>query len=111
MNQVPLEQLTYAKFAALAKTRFRIRADARHQVELELTEAKPLQPRAPQNSEEAAPKNECFSLLFNGPLSLFLQQRIYNFEHDDLGAFSLFLVPIGKTKEAFQYEVIFNRLT
>ena len=56
-------------------------------------------------------KNECFSLLFKGPVSSFLPQGTYDFEQDNLGAFSLFVVPIGQTAEAFQYEVIFNRLS
>jgi hypothetical protein len=111
MNPIPLEQLTYASFAALVKTRFRVRVDAGHPIELELTEAKQFQPQGRQGPNGTMLRNEGFSLMFNGPASTFLQQKIYDFEHDKLGAFSLFLVPIGRTPETFQYEVIFNRLT
>jgi hypothetical protein len=39
MNQVPFDQLTYARFSALVKTRFRVQTDAAHRIELELAEA------------------------------------------------------------------------
>jgi hypothetical protein len=110
MNQVPLDQLTYARFSALVKTRFRVQADPANRIELELAEAREFPSRSRSNAEGATLKNECFSLTFNGPVSRFLEQKIYDFEHDELGAFSLFLVPIGKTQDAFQYEVVFNRL-
>jgi hypothetical protein len=31
-------------------------------------------------------------------------------EHDNLGAFDLFLVPIGPEKERMCYQAVFNRL-
>jgi hypothetical protein len=110
MNQIPFDQLTYAKFSALVKTRFRVQVDAANRIELELTEVRQLQPRLPPNSGGTTQKNECFSLMFDGPGSRYLEQKIYEFEHDELGSFSLFMVPIGKTRDSFQYEVIFNRL-
>jgi hypothetical protein len=110
MNQVPLDQLTYARFSALVKTRFRVQADPVNLIELELAEAREISARSRSNSEGATLTNECFALTFNGPASRFLEQKMYPFEHDDLGAFSLFVVPVGRTQDAFQYEVIFNRL-
>jgi hypothetical protein len=110
MNQVSLNDLTYARFAASVKTRFRVLADASGSIELELAEVRLFQPRLRQNLEGPTLKNECFSLIFNGPPSPHLEQKMYDFQHDDLGTFPLFVVPIGKTREAFQYEVVFNRL-
>ncbi len=109
MDQVPFDELTHARFTALVKTRFRVRVDA-EQVELELAEVRQFSPRIGANSQGATLRNECFSLIFSGPSSPYLEQRIYDFQHDELGTFSLFMVPIGKTKEALQYEVVFNRL-
>ncbi len=110
MNQIPFEQLTYARFSALEKKRFRVQADAANWIELELTSLKQYPSPRPASAESGPPRNECFSLTFNGPASRFLEQKVHHFEHDELGAFSLFVVPIGKTPEAFQYEVIINRL-
>src|ERR1039458_6155961 len=101
MNQVPFEQLTYARFSALVKTHFQVQADAANRIELELTEVRRYQPRMGATPESAALKNECFSLTFNGPASRYLEQKMYDFEHDELGTFSLFVVPIGKTQDAF----------
>jgi hypothetical protein len=110
MDQVPLDQVNHATFSALVKTRFRVRLNPANQIELELTEARRHQ--IPAQSKPGGPlrQGECFSLFFNGPLSWFLKQNTYEFEHDQLGKISLFMVPIGKTQDAFQYEVVFNRL-
>jgi hypothetical protein len=110
MNQISFDELTYARFAALVKTRFKVQVDADSRIELELAEVRQFQPRMRPNSEGTTLKSECFSLTFNGPLSPYLEQKMYDFQHDELGTFSLFVVAIGKTEEAFQYEVVFNRL-
>ena len=110
MDQVPFDQLTYARFSALVKTRFRVLADATTRIELELAKATQLQSQRRPNSDGTIQTYECFSLSFNGPGSRCLEQKMYEFEHDELGTFSLFMVPIGKTLDSFQYEVVFNRL-
>jgi hypothetical protein len=109
MNEVPFDQLTYARFSTLLKTRFRVKAGGANPIELELAEARQLQSRMRQEPRGTL-KNECFSLIFHGPSSCFLEQKMYEFEHDSLGAFSLFLVPVGKAGEEFQYEAVFNRI-
>jgi hypothetical protein len=35
---------------------------------------------------------------------------MYRMEHDVLGALDLFLVPIARDEDGFQYEAVFNRL-
>ena len=50
-----------------------------------------------------------FSLVFvgrNAPV----MQGIYRLEHDELGTFDLFLVPIGMDQNGIQFEAIFNRM-
>lgn len=109
MNQVSFDQLTYARFSALVKTRFRVQADATTRIELELAKATQLQSQMSSNADGTNHTYESFSLTFNGPGSRFLEQKMYDFEHDELGTCSLFMVPIGKTRDSFQYEVVFNR--
>lgn len=52
----------------------------------------------------------CFSALFSGPLSAPLSQQTYRLRHAALGAFSVFLVPVGRPGKERSYEAIFNRL-
>lgn len=53
---------------------------------------------------------EQFSLMFRGPLSPFYPQAIYTLEHEKLGKFDLFLVPLGPDSAGMRYQVIFSRL-
>jgi len=50
-----------------------------------------------------------FSLLFRGPLQPLLLQRTYTVEHDRLGQFELFIVPIRRDANGLYYEAVFNR--
>ena len=67
-----------------------------------LTEAKPL--KSMQNIEQA---RKPFSLLFEAPAPL-LPQRLYSFSHDAMGQREIFIVPIAKAENGFQYEAVFN---
>jgi hypothetical protein len=49
-----------------------------------------------------------FSIIFLGPMNPILPQRIYRLEHEGLGAFEIFLVPLGPDKGKMQYEAVFN---
>lgn len=61
---------------------------------------------------EARPLGELpdrpFSLLFRVADGATLPQRIYPLEHDGLGRFELFLVPIGSDDVGMRYEAIFS---
>jgi hypothetical protein len=50
---------------------------------------------------------ERFSLYFVGPES-YLEQKIYSVEHEQMGVFDLFLVPVGHDQNGFRYEAVFN---
>ena len=105
MKSVPLAEMSQATFAELLHTRFRVRANETTLVEIELVEATAHQP-----SQGPAPSQTgSFSLLFTGPLNPFLPQRTYVLQHEKLGVFDLFIVPVGKDQNGFQYEAIFNR--
>ena len=49
-----------------------------------------------------------FSIVFRGPGDVLLPQRIYMIEHEEIGAFDLFLVPIGPDERGLRYEAIFT---
>jgi len=49
-----------------------------------------------------------FVLTFCGPLDAPLAQRIYQMEHERLGRFPLFIVPIAADESGRLYEVVFT---
>jgi hypothetical protein len=93
--------LTYEAFTENAKTKFRVPLDEDKVVELELTEVSEL---------KLHPRQEEFSLEFRGPLDIFLGQGVRNFEHDAMGRFELFIVPVEQDAQGVYYEAVFNRL-
>jgi|SRR5579864_2959392 len=52
-----------------------------------------------------------FSLLFRGPQQPLLPQQIYPVEHDRLGRFDLFIVPVRRDAQGLYYEAVFNRVS
>src|SRR4051794_2354825 len=62
-----------------------------------------------QVSDHSTPAHVSFSLLFRGPHQPLLPQQIYIVDHDQLGRFDLFIVPIRRDAEGLHYEAIFNR--
>lgn len=84
-------------------TRFGVRLDTPRPVELELTEVADYNPQA----SEAA-NMERFSLFFQGPGDIMLNQGTFTLEHPSMGELMLFMVPIGRDPEGFRYEVVFN---
>jgi hypothetical protein len=93
--------LTEENFARHLHTSFRVRAP--RPVELELHEVKGWQARA--NEQTGL---ERFSVFFTGPGDIFLPQQIYTLEHEQMGVFEIFLVPIGRDAQGFRYEAVFN---
>ena len=56
------------------------------------------------------PHQEHFSILFHGPPAPFFFQGSYVLNHEKLGEFDLFVVPVGKVDGGYEYEAIFNRI-
>ncbi|HEX3538955.1 MAG TPA: hypothetical protein VHT75_00810 [Acidimicrobiales bacterium] len=48
-----------------------------------------------------------FTLHFHAPRESLLPQAIYHFQHADLGAFDIFIVPLGPDEVGMRYEAIF----
>jgi hypothetical protein len=102
-----LERFTIETFAPHLRQTFRALPDAAAPIDMVLTEATPLGSGSGQ--EAGAPGRRVpFSLVFRGPRDVLLPQRTYRIEHEAIGAFDLFLVPIGPDGEGMRYEAIFT---
>ena len=95
-----LDALSYEELAAQVGMKFAV-TDAHAPLTLELAEI---------TERRATERQEYFSLIFRGAREFILPQRIYQLEHEQLGASVLFLVPVGATADSAEYEAAFNRL-
>ena len=94
-----IETFTDRTFLDHLNTRFRVIGETAETVDVELVKVTSL----------SSARQVQFSILFQGPANLFLPQRTYTLEHEILGKFDLFLVPVGKNAQGFEYEAVFNR--
>lgn len=102
-----LEHASLAIFAAQVGTAFRLDAGAGWAGEIKLVEATRLG-RGGMPASEGAGAREPFSLIFEAPAGLELEQRIYTLHHAQLGRVELFLVPIGRTADGLRCEAVFG---
>ena len=51
---------------------------------------------------------EAFSVFFIGPADRFMQQGIRKIRNAQFGEIEIFLVPVAKTNDGFEYEAAFN---
>ena len=93
--------LTEEEFSRHLSTKFRVTGE--EPIELELTEVKGYLGQANEHAGM-----ERFSVFFHGMGDHCLPQQIYPVEHDVMGAFDLFLVPIARDERGFCYEAVFN---
>lgn len=93
--------LQHENFAGQLNTTFRVKVDDANTADLVLAEVSEL---------KTSPSQEQFAIVFRGPLKDFLEQGMREFEHDEMGEFELFLVPIKQDDDGFYYESVFNRL-
>lgn len=95
--------LTEEEFSKHVNTKFRVELDGENSVDLELTEVKEYMSR---HNEQTG--MERFSIYFQGPAETLLPQKLYAFQHAEMGSFEMFLVPIAKNDRGFSYESVFN---
>jgi hypothetical protein len=88
-------------FVPQLNTKFSTKLDETNALDLILTEVGEL---------VTNPRQEQFSIVFRGPLEVFLGQGMRELKHDEMGEFALFLVPIKQDDNGFYYESVFNRL-
>jgi hypothetical protein len=96
--------LTEQEFSQHVNTNFRV-SDAQQPVELCLVEVKGYENKGERESQRGM---ERFSVFFTGPGDCYLPQKAYCLEHDRMGAFDIFLVPIGRDDQGYNYEAVFN---
>ena len=93
--------LEQEEFAKHLNSKFQIRIDEAQTVESELTEVSELR---------LSDRQEQFSITFRTSNEIFLGQGLRLFEHEVMGQFELFLVPIARDGAGTYYEAVFNRL-
>jgi hypothetical protein len=98
-----LENFTIETFSEHLGGTFRINPDDTEKVDVELISATELGGSA----GEETPRRP-FSIVFRGPGDVLLPQRIYRMEHEEIGVFELFIVPIGPDEKGLRYEAIFT---
>src|SRR5262245_51924381 len=97
-----LESFTLATFAGRLGETFRVQGVAEAPLALELIEATDL-----SSGSQPPGRRAPFSIVFRGPPAPCLPQQIHHLEHDAIGAFDLFVVPIGPDAQGMQYEAVF----
>jgi hypothetical protein len=93
--------LTEKEFSKHVNTKFRVVID--EPIELELIQIKGYLSKPDEQTGM-----ERFSAFFLGPGDRYLEQKIYPIEHDQMGVFDLFLVPVSQDQGGFRYEAVFN---
>jgi hypothetical protein len=100
INTDLLSYITASTFEEYINTSFTIRTDALVEHKVELVQVRVI---------EKPGRVYGFSLLFSSDSEVELPQASYLFEHEKMGVFPLFIVPV-KTPKGMRYEAIFNRL-
>jgi hypothetical protein len=93
-----LEQQEFLKHL---NTKFKIQVDDQHTVDAELVHV---------SEHKLSPQQERFSIEFRAGNELFLGQGMRTFDHDAMGAFDLFIVPVRQDESGTYYEAVFNRM-
>lgn len=67
-----------------------------------LVEARPLPAAMPGAARDP------FSLVFRNDSALLFPQQIYRMNHELVGSFDVFLVPVARDRDGFLYQAVFN---
>ena len=102
-----LDRFTVATFADHLGERFRIHPGAGAPLVAELIAVTPLA-AGPAGAGAPPGRRAPFAIVFRGPRTPVLPQRIYRLQHAALGAFDLFLVPLGPDGAGLRYEAVFT---
>jgi hypothetical protein len=102
-----LQTFTRDTFSGRLGERFRLHLDSGATLDLSLAQFQDLGPKNTAARPEK-PARTPFSVVFLGPPDPLLPQRIYRFEHEQLGFFEIFIVPVGRDQAGARYEAIFT---
>jgi uncharacterized protein DUF6916 len=95
--------LTEQEFSRHLNSKFRVKLENGRQIDLELVEVKGYLTKAGEQTGM-----ERFSAFFKGPSEPSLAQSTYSLQHDRMGAFDVFLVPIARDEQGVRYEAVYN---
>jgi len=96
-----LQHLRAEDFLKNLNTKFKVYYSDENVFEAELVEVLEL-----RNDEIL----ETFSIMFLLPVEFGFEQRIFKFEHPEMGTIETFIVPIRQVESGIRYEAIFNHL-
>jgi len=102
-----VDSFRYSTFADRLGETFRLQVDDTRIVNVVLTTATDLADNDwgyPETTDRRTP----FSIVFVGPAEFVLPQHNYRLESVSLGAFDLFIVPIGRDAGGVKYEAVFT---
>lgn len=100
-----LDAVTSETFSKYRGTRFLIRGDSMSGAEFDLIDVSESSRRKPKGRGLAS--RSPFSIVFRGPVHCELRQGTYQVEHESLGTFELFLVPVGPKRDTYRLEAVF----
>jgi hypothetical protein len=107
-GETPMDQLTYSSFSNIIGERFLVRIDSAETMSAELIEATD---HTANTANNKTTRQDCFSILFRGPLEQPVEQGTYTFNHGRFGDIALFVVPVGMDDNGRHYEAVINRLS
>jgi hypothetical protein len=110
MKECSHDQLTHGVFSARLQGSFKIQVEGVGEIAAQLAEVRRLPSRPRPGASEGSEHADSFALLFVIPVDRFLPQRTYQFSHESMGQFPLFIVPVGQDGRGLLYEAVFNRL-
>jgi hypothetical protein len=94
--------LTEREFSQHLNSKFQLKL-ADRELRLELVEVKGY-PAGPNEQGGM----ERFSIFFTGPGDAYLPQHVYQLDHERMGEFEIFLVPVSGDDNGYRYEAVFN---
>ena len=92
--------ISQEEFSNSVNTGLKLKVDESNSLDFELVVFRDLGSTARQ---------EQFAVEFRGPADTILPQAIYEMQHDAIGVFQIFLVPIRRDSIGVYYEAVFNR--
>jgi hypothetical protein len=98
-----LESFTLATFSGRLGDTFQVTPGVGPPVDLELVEVSACRAGGVRTG-----RSEPFSLIFRGPRVPALPQQTYPMIHEAIGAFDLFIVPLGPDQQGMLYEAVFG---
>jgi len=107
-----LQEISCSALALQVNTPFRMQAASGGTISVTLKEVKVRQEKPLKPGRKPPPEaaNEQFSLVFSGARSEWLEQNTYPCEHQALGRFELFVVPIfTRNPDKIDYQAVINR--